>query len=408
MVRKLGIEKKTDLLAKLRSKACNPAEPGPIERVKAVLSPQALKHNFKRLREMSGELWVIPMIKANAYGHGARWAARVLENEKGLLGFGVATREEAMEVRSALSRARGYRIPIYCFSGMIPWAESYGQWCEKHHVVPVIASLEDLRVFIKQGWAEKIPYELEFNTGMNRLGIEVSQLREVKRLIRSTSHRGKPTGIFTHLAAGEESEFKLTKFQIDAYDFVRSELTSDCPKTYFHFAASTAIFNEKHYQIAKRSDVIRPGISLYGVRPWRSAPNRDLRSVLSFYGKVVQVRALKPGDQVGYGGTFKVGARTVPLPYTVATVSMGYGDGLHRRLSNRGFVIISGKTFPIVGRVSMDLVTVACPKTTKPGDWVEFFGNEGDIWDQADKAETIPYELLTGITSRVPRIEETG
>ncbi len=386
---------------------------GASRRAVASMSAKALVGNYRAIRDQVPGQAMIPMIKANAYGHGASWAARVLSDEKDLYAYGVATLQEGAELREECGQAIA-RFPIVVFSGAAPWTEAKGEYCERYGLTPVIGTEADWAAFVRQGWPGRIPYQLKFNTGMNRLGLPVSAATAVARQLRAFEAEARPTLVVTHLAMGESPEARLTQQQLDRFASLRSELAEATPGTLFSLAASTGIWNAKHFRLSDLTDVVRPGISLYGVPPWDGAPARGITPVMTLKASVATVLKLKPGEPVGYGGTFVVPQPPRELqtpkgaakPYSVAVVTAGYADGILRSLSNQGHVWIKGRAERVVGRVSMDLSAVSCPAETEPGDWVEFIGPRVDPWAQANVAGTIPYELLTSVTARVHRIYE--
>ena len=383
-------------LLKRRSANANPV--GELQpRVSAYVSAQALLQNYQAIKALSPKHALLPMIKANAYGHGAKWAARELAKQPDLYALGVATLEEGREVREALEKSE--RSPkIVIFSGCSPWSEAVGQYCEKYKLTAVISSDADFEAFVRSGFAEKISYELEFNTGMNRLGMHLGFAKKVIKLLASQPKAHPPDGIFSHLAIGENPESKLSRLQLQGYTELRRSLGSAFPSAQFHLSNSSAAWNAKNWGVAEITDIVRPGISLYGVPPWEGAPIRGIEPVLILEATVMNVRALKAGDQIGYGGTF-----TVDAPLYVATLAAGYADGIPRALGNRGYAWLSDQASRFVGVVSMDLSAVSCTAKTKVGDQAQILGPQVDIWAQAKAASTIPYELLTSLSPRVRR-----
>lgn len=398
-------------------------------RVVAELSASALVNNFRVIADLAPEHTVLPMIKANAYGHGAVWAARQMLMEPRLEGFGVATLPEGKELRKALG-AKAQNIRIVIFSGALGYPQGFseeaGQYCEKYGLTPVIASDDSWHAFLRGGWAERVPYELEFNTGMNRLGISASLSGRVAADLAKLDGSAHPQGVMTHFASAEAPESKLTQTQIERFIAIRKDFASKCPATRYHVANSAAIWNRKNYGLDGFSDLVRPGLSLYGVPPWAGAPARGLIPVMTLRSRVLARYDLKAGESVGYGGTFIAGQSAPPAQSSadvggdarsaksresvvrVATVAAGYADGLLRALKGTGgntggFAWLQGRPERFVGIVSMDLSAVTCSSSAKPGDWVEWMGPNVDAWAQARAAGTVPYELLTSVSARVQR-----
>ena len=371
-----------------------------MERIVARLDSDALKSNYHAIQDLVPEQSILPMIKADGYGHGAAWVARELMHLSGLYGFGVATLEEGGALRKELG-ARARRMKIVVFSGGIPWNETKGRFCEKHGLTPVIATDADWHAFLRGGWAERISYELKFNTGMNRLGMTLNLAPAVARALRNKPAISHPDGVFSHLAIGESPEARLSRSQVEKFIWLKSQLAPAFPSTQFHLANSAGIWNHKLFGMSDITDAVRPGLSLYGIPPWKGAPARGLLPVLTLDAHVVHVHRLKAGDTVGYGATYEVEGTK---PTYVAILAAGYADGISRVLSNQGHAWIHHKLTRFVGRVSMDLCAIACPEGTKTGEWAQLLGPHIDPWAQAAAAQTIPYELLTSLSSRVQRV----
>ncbi len=369
-------------------------------RAVARLSAKALKNNFAAIQALVPGQSILPMIKANAYGHGATWAARELMGLPGLYAFGVASLDEGKTLRQELGlRARKARIIV--FTGATPWTEEKGRFCESYGLTPMLQTDADWQTFLKAGWPGKLPYELMFNTGMNRLGLSPGLASSIAKTLRNGPSESFPEGVSTHLAMAESPESKLSQMQVGIFTSIRNELSPALPSTQFHAANSAGIWNQKQFgfQAAAKTDAVRPGLSLYGIVPWKGAPLRGLEPVMSFEAKLLQVSQLRVGESVGYGGTFKAKEAT-----RLGTLGAGYGDGLSRALSNRGWVSLRGEKCALIGRVSMDLSAIRVPLSARVGDWAQLMGAEIDPWELAEVAGTIPYEILTSVSSRVQRI----
>ena len=335
------------------------------------------------------------MIKANAYGHGAVWAARTLQNEPGIYGLGVATLEEGQEVRSALPSHS--TLPVIVFSGAMPWSEEAGTFCEKHRLRPVIADYQDLCTFLSQGWSRKIPYDLKFNTGMNRLGMDSDCWSEISSLYRNHDHP-PPFSVMTHLAIAESPEHKKSREQKKKLETLFDVSRTVFPKSLFHVANSACIWNAKKWGKKAAGDLSRPGLSLYGIPPWSGAAAKGLRPVMTIRGRILQTRELPAGVTIGYGAHYRTKKRE-----RIGILGAGYADGLHRMLSNRGSVREGNSLRPVLGTISMDLSAVRLSKKSRAGDWVTLLGKGMDPWKQAEAAGTIPYEILTSVSNRVER-----
>lgn len=336
---------------------------------------------------MSGEKPVIPMVKANAYGHGLVEVAQFLSHEPKLHALGVASWDEAMELRE-----NGVRSLIIVFSGAMPLHKNLLSLCARKEITPVIASLADLKTLIASSF--KGPFHLKFNTGMNRLGIEMHDLETVFSLLKKS---GKiPEGVMTHLATAENPKHSTSKFQKFQWHVLRARFKNFNPNILTHFANSAAVFQSRFWETETMTDLIRPGISLYGIGPSSEIRAPKLKVALSLQAKVLQVRELTRGDAVGYGSRYQ--AKT---SHSMAVLASGYGDGVHRMHSNQDLTQQA-----VLGTISMDMAAVRCSPSTRAGDWIELLGSKTNWWKQAHAAGTIPYELLTSLSERVKRIYE--
>lgn len=369
-------------------------------RILAKRSAAALVSNFLELRRLVPTLELLPMIKADAYGHGATWAARTLLNQRGLAGFGVATLDEAQVLRFELGAA-GEATRILVFSSCHPWRREYGDIASQFGITPVLGRLEDFKAFVAEGWAGKVPYHLKFNTGMNRLGIGMNEVGDALRFLSGLRSDQQPEGVLSHLAQSEAPKQGASRAQLSAFERLRSELSSRVGQARFHLANSGAILSSKAWKLESLTHWARPGIALYGVSPSPKISTPRLRAVQSIHAKILNILNLKKGDRVGYGGTF-----VAPRAMRLAIVGAGYADGVPRALSGRGQVFVNGRSERILGMVSMDLCAVGCAPETKVGDYVEVLGPQVDPWRQAKAAGTIPYELLTNLAVRERRVEQ--
>jgi len=404
------------LIRRIREKFGTPALPADeratqappeLRERRAVMELRAdrLVNNYRAVKELAGELEVLPMVKANAYGHGAQWSSRILAQQAGVCGLGVASLGEGREVRRALKDShRSLRIVVY--SGASPWNEEVGAFCEAYGLTPVLYQEEDFLLFLKQGWVSRISYELKFNTGMNRLGLGLGFLSRVRRELQGLPAEHHPIGIMSHLACGDRPEHQLTRFQVDQFLTIRRELEGIAPTARYSLAASSGLWNQKQLQLSRISDHVRPGLSLYGVPPWKGAPLRGIAPVMTVRARVLQKRSIKAGDQIGYDGSFRVIHKS-PVQ-NMAVLAVGYADGLDRSLSGvaqpGGWVWLGGREERILGKVSMDLTAVSCSSNISPGEWAEVLGDHLDLWAQAEMAGTVPYELLIAWSDRVERV----
>jgi alanine racemase len=358
-----------------------------------------LAHNFRVMREAVGpQVAIMPAVKADAYGHGAVECARALERE-GAQWFGVALVEEGVELRSA-----GIKRPILCLGG--GWA-GQEQMMIEHSLTPVIFHLDALARFNEEARASgrAIDYHLKVDTGMGRLGVPFRELKDfLDQAARFESAR--LDGVMTHFASADDpgkSDFtnrQMRSFQ-DALALLGERGYSP---TWIHEANSAAA----HAYPEARANMVRLGGAIYGL--WRDVTNSaiaplDWKPVMSLHTRVLLLKTVPEGTPIGYGNTFVTRRES-----RIATLPIGYRDGLRRKLSNRGRVIVRGEFAPIAGRISMDLTTIDVTDVAgvEIGDEVVIIGRqlEREITaeDVAAQLETISYEVTCGVSERVPRV----
>lgn len=339
------------------------------------------------------------MVKANAYGHGVEWVADQLIDQPKLHGFGVATLEEGVLLRKHIERTKPRRLAdtrIIVFSGATPWTEDKGRLCERFHLTPVLTSDADWAAFLRHNGPQRLPYELKFNTGMNRLGLSLDRLDAVLRQLRARPRDEWPEGVLSHLALGESPTHATSRRQLENFRTLHHAFKAAHPRTRLHLGNSAGIWNASAWKLKDLTDCVRPGLALYGVRPLEDTPAPGLTPVLTLKARVVLIRTLQPGETLGYGARFKVGRNDAPK--RIAILGAGYADGLHRVASFDGHIWLRGKACRFLGVISMDLAAVECPPGAQVNDWAEILGPNLDHWKLAHAAHTIPYELLTSVS----------
>ncbi len=363
---------------------------------------EALRNNFRLIADASPGQLIIPMIKANAYGHGATWAASALKSQKNIAAFGVATFLEALDIRKTIT------TPIMIFSDTSPWCEDRSRVARLAHLQPVFSDLMNLKLFLKDPQAKTISYHVELNSGMNRLGIHFGDLSELTQLLR----RQPPVSVFTHFADAENAKSDLTRLQISNVQKMKEWVRQNFSQTMVHAANSSAIWQQSKLKELSDLDWVRPGLSLYGVLPYPEARDPGLKRVMQVTSPIAQILRVKRGESVGYNATYRA---TDPKGECVATVYGGYADGIFRSLSNSftsdAFgVLENGTPAPLLGRVSMDLCAIRAQPETQVGERVEFWGDRVDPYVMAKAAGTNPYEIMTrmGFSSanRITRHEQ--
>jgi alanine racemase len=317
------------------------------------------------------------MVKANGYGLGAVPIVQTLE----LLdpwGYGVATVEEAAELRGA-----GIGRPIVLFTPLLPaWIDA----CLAQDIRPSIGDLEALSAWI--GRSDR-PFHLEIDTGMARSGFRPDDpaLPQAGTLLRSAPGW---EGVFTHFHS-PDADADVTEAQWSRFNQVLAALPRRPPLV--HAANSAGAIGGSRYT----ADIIRPGIFLYG---GGGNANVTPQPAAAFRGRIVAVRRLQPGDTVSYGGTWRANR-----PVTIATVAVGYADGFPRAAGRPRSMELGGRIVPVAGRVAMDMTMVAVDDgyPVGRGDVATIFGGLLSLEEQAEAAGTTSYELLTSLSPRVPR-----
>lgn len=346
---------------------------------------EALADNWRLLKAKLNGAECGAAIKANAYGLGADQAVMAL-NKAGCSEFFVATVDEGIQVRRTLYGA-GLKANIHILNGPSGAAEDLIE----HRLTPVLNSLEDIEF-----WRTKhagVPCDVHLDTGMCRLGLSPTdvvdlQVNPERTLGLNVSY------VMSHLACSEEFDNDMTPRQSADFNQARS-LFPGCKAS---FANSSAIFWGEDYHF----DLARPGVALYGVNPTPNEPN-PMAQVIRLQGKILQVREVDSPQSVGYGATHRI-----ERPGRIATVGVGYADGYMRTLSSRGIGYLGDYRVPVVGRVSMDLITFDVSEVpdnqAHSGALIDLIGPNNPVDDVAEAAGTIGYEILTSLGARYHRV----
>jgi alanine racemase len=351
------------------------------------------------------------MVKANAYGHGLEELVGVFAEHAEELG--VATLDEGLDLRSWLDR----QFPIFLVSGAKSWSHrDYLEAVREAGLIPAVSSVEELRL-LQDRLAGNGPMqvELKLDTGMGRLGIQERDLPDAISTLRSSDNL-RVVGLMTHFASSDEEDLAATMDQETRFRKMVAELPGDLVRgASIHSCNSGALMQRGlgQTEIARNTTVVRPGVMLYGAAPSRwlhdTPAGGRLMPVGRWTTRVIEVRSVGPGDAVGYGGTWK---NEGDHPVQVAVLAVGYADGYRRILGNRNRVLIRGGSFPVIGRVSMDLVSVLADDRIRVGDEAVLMGaQEGELgsdtipaWEWSELCDTIPYEIWTSIGQRVERV----
>lgn len=357
----------------------------------AQIDDAALRANFAQAQALAPGDHVIAVVKAAAYGHGAVPVALGLV-AAGCERLAVATVSEACELRDA-----GIDAPILVLGG-INSAFDAGEAAEQklgvvvHHAGHVEALA---------GAARRVAVHVEVDTGMHRMGVPLGEAQALLERVVAAGNL-ELEGVMTHLARADEPELAPSLEQLARFRVVLADArAAGIQPRYVHYGNSAALLAGDALRSAcPEANAVRPGLMLYGVRPAAHLPG-ELAPVMSLFARVAQVRPVAAGEAIGYAALWRAPAAT-----RVATVAIGYADGLPVSASNRGQVVVRGRRHPIVGRVSMDYIGVDVGDAEiAVGDEVLIFGRAADaslpVEEAAAAAETLSYELLTRVGARV-------
>ncbi|MFN2582927.1 MAG: alanine racemase [Candidatus Dormibacteria bacterium] len=360
----------------------------------AEIDVRALRDNARLIRErLQPPAQLLAMVKSNGYGHDAVFAAGAAL-KAGATWLGVYTPDEAL----ALRRERlGSRMLVVGWSP--PSALPHLLRLDVDVMAYDSAGVRAIARVAREARA-RARVHLKIDTGLGRLGARPGSLNELRDALRDEASNIEVAGIFTHFADAE-GDRQFTHDQHDRFLQASAALRPVAPDALLHTCGSAAILNfpEMHH------DLVRLGIAMYGYVPPGVRDATPLRPAMSVFARVAQVKDVAAGESVGYGRTW-----WAPSARRIATIAMGYGQGLPRALSNRGSVLVRGCRCPIAGIVSMDQITVGVTDAgdVAAGDAVMLFGDSGGHRLGADEVAslvgTIPHEILCGIATSVPRI----
>lgn len=361
----------------------------------AEIDLKALAYNLRGIRRKVGrQVSVMGVVKANAYGHGIVEVARFLERLS-IDYLGVANAEEGVILREA-----GTTVPIHVFTlATRLQASLFGMY----GLEPTICSQHDAALLNAQAQrvGKTIPIHLKIDTGMNRIGVDAKDLKKLLKTLAKL-RRLEIKGIYTHFATADSRDKSFSKLQLAEFHQALGMLQKEgVSAEVIHCAGSAGILDlpESYFSM------VRPGIMLYGYYPSRETTESvSLKPVLSLKSRVSLVKWVEPGESVSYGRRYIAKQRT-----RIATLPIGYADGYMRSLTGRSSVLIGNRRFPTAGTICMDQLMVDVgSEDVRVGDEAVLIGRQHrdhiSAWDLAATLGTIPYEICTNISSRVPRI----
>lgn len=351
------------------------------DRALAVINKEAIYHNLRIIQNLAPDSHVLAMVKGNAYGHGLVAIGKILEK---IDGFGVACLEEAIQLREG-----GVNTPIVLMSGV--YSDKDLKLVDLYNLQIVVHESFQVKMLRDTAINRPIKMWLKIDTGMHRLGFSPQTFGQAYQELANNSHIQQPFTIMTHLANADNLKNDSTLEQLEVFNHATSFI--DGPKS----VANSAGLLSWPGAIAKWN---RPGIMLYGVSPMMNelGTKYDLRPAMTLKSKIIAIHDLRKDDAVGYGSTW-----VCPHDMRVAVVAIGYGDGYPRHAQNGCPVLVRNKQCPLVGRVSMDMITIDISECRDAaiGDAVTLWGDGLPVETVAKYADTIAYELLCNVSRRV-------
>ena len=351
--------------------------------LRAVIHTQSLQHNLERVREFAPTSKVMAVIKADGYGHGIGTVAGALTNADALA---VASIDEALQIKDAVPDSP----PICLLEGIFRIDELNEVFASGFALV--LHNEEQVRYLESRQTNNPVAVWLKIDTGMNRLGISPDSFADFYRRVQACSAVSS-IGLMTHFACADDAQSSMTPAQLEKFNAVINGISAERSAAN---SAGVVQWPDSHFEW------VRPGIMLYGSSPVfdQSASELDLKPVMSLESELVALHAIKKGDSVGYGATWVAERDT-----TIGVVACGYGDGYPRHARTGTPILVNNQRQPLVGRVSMDMITVDLgdQPRAKIGDPVVLWGKDLSIDEIAENSETLSYELLCQVTRRVAR-----
>ncbi len=352
----------------------------------ALIDVAALRHNLNRVRALAPRARILAIVKANAYGHGLVRVGRALQATDG---FGVACLEEGLALREA-----GVEKRIVLLGGVFDPSEL--PFVAQHRLDVVVHDEVQVQLLERARIRSPISVWLKVDTGMHRLGVHPATVPRVWQRLVECSNVAQPIRVLSHFASADERHNGRTSSQLSCLLACADGLATE-----LSLANSAAILTRPE----SHRDWVRPGIMLYGISPFPDALGTEyhLRPAMTLSTRLVAVKHVAKGETIGYGGTWRC-----PQAMPVGVAAIGYGDGYPRHAPSGTAVLINGERAPLIGRVSMDLITLDLrgQPYAQPGDGVVLWGRGLPVEELARRAGTIAYELVCRVASRVRFTEE--
>lgn len=354
------------------------------------ISSSSLKKNLRLFKRLSGDASIGCVLKSNAYGCDLELISNFFYNN-GIKIFFVATHNEAQELSSYIKK----NIKIYVIADF--WKPSYT--FQKSKIISTASTYQDLiklELIVRKKNISPLAIHLDF--GLNRYGIQCnSKVHDIFKTIERNGH--KDILIIAHLSHADNCNSEINDTQYENLIEFRNKFK----KFRYSLSGSAGVINNSNFSL----DIIRPGISLFGATSTNSPRMKDFKNVVSLEAPILQIKIIKKGEGVGYGHKFIANKKSY-----IATAKIGYADGLNRRLSKKSLkIFFNGKSFDLVGRISMDLITFKIDKKTydyvlnnsKKTHYVELINDIQNPTYISNILDTIPHEILTSISERVDR-----
>jgi alanine racemase len=352
----------------------------------AVVDRTALQHNLNVIRAITPQSKIMAVVKANAYGHGLVRAAKAMTQADA---FAVARADEGVTLRKA-----GVSQRIAVLQGFVSSEEL--RLLMHYQLEPVVHSLHQVECLERIRLSEPVGIWLKLDSGMHRLGFGRETLAMVQARLRRCTTVRKPFALMTHLANADVLDDPITEQQTG---FFHSAMGGVQAERSMANSAGILGWNDTH------AEWVRPGLALYGISPFAAIDNAisaRLRPAMALRTRLIAIKSLETGAAVGYGGDW-----VCQRPTRLAVAAIGYGDGYPRHARSGTPVLVNGYRAPLAGRVSMDMITVDVTDCMRAevGDLVTLWGDGLPVEEVAGYAQTIPYELLCGVTQRVRYVE---
>jgi alanine racemase len=358
----------------------------------AVLNLDAVQHNLQRVRSYAPKAKIMAVIKANGYGHGLLRIAEALQNVDA---FAVARVDEGVRLRKA-----GIKHRIAVLEGFT-CVEELDELLN-YRLDAVVHSFVQLEILERRKEQGVCAIWLKLDTGMNRLGFKPKEFNAVFQRLNRCSIIRQPISLMTHLANADDKQDATTLKQISLFNDTLAALSGLESSNERSIANSAGILAWKE----ALADWVRPGVMLYGISPFPDSTGErlGLKPIMGLHSRLIAVKPIATGDKVGYSGTW-----VCEKPTTLGVVAIGYGDGYPRYAKAGTPLLVNGQRVPLIGRVSMDMITVDLETQphAKPGDPVTLWGDGLAVEEIALCADTIPYTLVCGVTQRVQIVEKS-